>query len=254
MYLKTLEKGLSVLSVLAVRGIPLGLTELSRMLPQSKSSLQRITYTLGQLEYLHKDQETRKYVLGTKAFSLGFSITRNSDLRQVASRYLRDASEEIGETVNLAILDGPQIVYVERVKTQQILNINLEVGSRLPAYCTSMGKAMLAHLPEMGLEDILKQTDFKSFTSKTPRNAQQVRAELERVRQRGFAVNDQELADGLRSVAAPVRDQGGEVIAAVNIAVPSIRFSLAELETTLAAKAMETADKVSQALAYKKVS
>jgi len=240
-----------VLSALSESSIPLSLTELSRLIPQSLSSLQRITFTLQQLGYLIKDLETKKYNLGQQAISLGFSIIKNFELKQIASPFLKSASEEIGETVNLAILDGLEIIYVERVKTQQILNINLEVGSRLPAFCTAMGKAMLAFLPEDQLENILRKIEFKSIATKALKNEQRLRRDLKKVRDKGFAVNNQELADGLRSVAAPVRNYKGEVIAAVNIAVPTIRVSLENLETVLAEKVKEIAGNISSAIGYK---
>jgi len=175
---------------------------------------------------------------------------RSLDLRKVASPYLEAASKEIGETVNLAILDGTEIVYVERIKTQQILNINLQVGSRLPAYCTSMGKAMLAFLPESRLKEILEKTDAVALTPYTITRKEDLKKELQKVKAQGFAMNNEELSIGLRSVAAPVRNAKGEVIAAVNIAVPSIRVSLKKLETVFAKKVMETADRISMILGY----
>jgi IclR family pca regulon transcriptional regulator len=177
---------------------------------------------------------------------------KDLDLRRVAIPYLEATSNEIGETVNLAILEGAEVVYIERIKTQQILNINLQVGSRLPAYCTSMGKAMLAYLDENQLEEILKKTDLVPFTSRTIARKADLKRELIGVRVRGFAMNNEELSEGLRSVAAPVRNVKGEVIAAVNIAVPSIRISLKKMETVLAKKAMETAFKISSALGYQR--
>jgi len=179
---------------------------------------------------------------------------RNLDIRRVAFPYLDKASKEVGETVNLAILDGMEIVYVERIKTQQILNINLQIGSRLPAYCTSMGKAMLAFLPEERLEEFLKKMDLTTHTPYTITLREDLRKELRKVKAHGFATNNEELSIGLRSVAAPVRNYTGEVIAAVNIAVPSIRVSQRRLKTILAKKVMKTANQISSTLGYKESS
>jgi len=181
---------------------------------------------------------------------MGFSMMRNLDLRKVTSPYLEEASREIGETVNLAILDGTEILYVERIKTQQILNINLQAGSRLPVYCTSLGKAILAFLPENRSEEILEKTELLPLTPCTIARKEDLRKELKKVRARGFATNNEELSLGLRSVAAPVRNFTGEVIGAVNIAVPSIRVSVRLLETVLSKKAVETANKISYVLGY----
>jgi len=189
--------------------------------------------------------------LGPKTLSVGLSVIRDLDLKKVAFPFLEKTSKEIGETVNLAILDGTDIVYVERIKTEQILNINLQIGSRLPAYCTSMGKAMLAFLPEDRLQEILKKMDLRPVTPYTITCKGDLRKELKKVKARGFATNNEELSLGLRSVAAPVRNFKGEVIAAVNIAVPSIRISQKRLEKIFAEKVVETANQISSTLGYK---
>lgn len=251
-FIESLSRGLNLLSALSESPHPLNLTELSTLIHLSKSTVQRLVYTLQTLGYLDRDKETKKFRLGQRAVLLGLSIVKHSDLRKVAFPHLEKTSKEINETVNLAILDGTEIVYVERIKTQQILNINLEVGSRLPAYCTSMGKAVLAFLPVDRLEALLKMMELKPQTSNTITSKEVLRKELERVRRRGFATNNEELSNGLRSVAAPVRNAGGQVIAAVNIAVPSSRVQLKRLETELAKKVVETADRISFTLGYRK--
>ncbi len=250
-FIESLSRGLALLSALPESPASLTLTELSHKLRYSKSTIQRLTYTLQKLGYLDRDAETKKFRLGYKSQLFGLSVMRNLDLRKMASPHLEKTSKEIGETVNLAILDGKEIVYVERIKTQQILNINLEVGSRLPAYSTSMGKAIMAFLPRPRLEALLRKMNLKPHTSNTITSIEGLKNELEKVRRCGFATNNEELANGLRSVAAPVRNSEGEVIAAVNIAVPSIRVQIKRLETVLAQKAIETADQISFALGYK---
>lgn len=253
-FIKSLNRGLGILSCLAESTSPRTLTELSHQLNLSKSTIQRLTHTLQRSGYLDRDEETKKYCLGPKVRSLGFWVMRSLDLRKVAFPYLEDTSKEIGETVNLAILDGAEIVYVERIKTQQILNINLHVGSRLPAYCTSMGKAILAFLSEDEVEKILRKKKLSLLTPYTIVLKENLKRELRRVKIRGFATNNEELSIGLRSVAAPVRDLTGRVIAAVNIAVPSIRVSTKRLETVFAKKAVETANRISFALGYRQSS
>lgn len=253
-FIESISRGLGLLFTLSESSSPLSLTELSHRTSLSKSTVQRLTYTLRNLGFLDRDKETKKFRLGQRAVLLGLSIVKHSDLRKVAFPSLEKTSKEIGETVNLAILDGTEIVYVERIKTQQILNINLEVGSRLPAYCTSMGKAILAFLPPERLEGLFKEMKLKPQTSHTIISKTALKRELEKVRQRGYAINNEELSIGLRSVAAPVRNADGEVIAAVNIAVPSSRVQLKRLETELAPKVIETANRISYTLGYRKES
>jgi IclR family transcriptional regulator, pca regulon regulatory protein len=250
-FIESLSRGLAILSVLSKTPFSLNLTELSLRLHLSKSTLQRLTYTLQYLGYLERDPETKRFRLGPQILSLGLSIMENLDLRKVALPYLQETSKEIGETVSLAVLEGTEIVYVERVKTQQLLNINLQVGSRLPAYCSSMGKAMLAFLPEGQLEEVLKRMKLTALTPYTITLKKDLKTELQRVRIRGFSTNNEEMSVGVRSAAAPVRNFAGEVIAAVNMAVPSIRVSQEKLETVLAKKVMETAEKISFVLGYR---
>ncbi|MBN1226302.1 MAG: IclR family transcriptional regulator [Deltaproteobacteria bacterium] len=249
-YIGSLAKGMDVLSLVVHSKTVLGITEISRVLNLSIGSVQRVTNTLQKLGYLRKDENKQGYVLGYKAWGLGLSIIKDIDLKRVAHPYLQELSQEIGETVNLAILDGWDIVYVDRIKTEQIININLSIGSRLPVYCTSMGKSLLAFLPDNEISKILDAIDIKPITPNTITDKSRLLEELQQVRQRGFSLNDRELEIGLRSVAAPVRDESKRVIAAVNIAVPSTRITLEELSTDLANKAVNVARIISEGMGY----
>jgi IclR family pca regulon transcriptional regulator len=250
-FVESLSRGLSILFALSESPSSLSLTELFQKLHLKKSTLQRQIFTLHQLGYLERDEGTKKYRLGRNILTFGFNVVRNMDLRKVAYPFLEATSKEIGETVNLAVLDGVEIVYVERIKTEQILNINLQIGSRLPAYCTSMGKAILAFMPEGRVKEIIKKTNWLALTPYTILKKNDLKKELQKVREQGFAMNNEELAIGLRSVAAPVRNYRGEVMGAVNIAVPSSRVSLKRLEHEMAIKVMGTANKISQTLGYR---
>ena len=250
-FINSLRRGLSLLSILSRSSSLLSLTEISHQLHLQVSTVQRLTYTLRELGYLNRDEETKKYSLGPGAFSLGASIIGDLDLRKIAYPYMEKASKKIGEVVNLGILDGTETVYVERIKTEQLININLNIGSRFPAFCTSVGKAILAFLPEDRLEEVLNKTEFIPFTSNTIKDREELKQELDRVRTRGFAINNEEDVYGIRTVAAPVRDFRGEVNAAVNFSVPSVRVSKRKLETDLARKITETANKISFAFGYR---
>jgi PcaR/PcaU/PobR family beta-ketoadipate pathway transcriptional regulator len=251
-FIESLSRGLSIVSLLSESSSPLNLTELSNKLHLSKSAIQRFTYTLRYLGYLEKDEETKKYYLGPKIFSIAFSIMKNSDLRNAAHPHLVETSKEIGETVSLAILDNTEIVFLERVNSPHIYNINLHVGSRLPAYCTSIGKVLLAFLPKSRLRDIIKNIELKPITPYTITNKENLKKDLKKVRIRGYAMNCEELSVGLRSVAAPVRNYSGSVVGGVNIAAPSSRADIKRLDTILAKKVIEMADKISSALGYNK--
>lgn len=172
-------------------------------------------------------------------------------MKKIAHPFLEELSREIGETVNLAIFEGTGIIYVDRIKTEQIININLSIGSRLPLHCTSMGKCLLAYLPDDELAEMLDRIEMLSLTPNTITDRGKLLEELQRVRERGFSLNNRELEVGLRSVAAPVRDDSNRVIAAVNIAVPSSRVTMEELRGNFAKRIMEVAKAISEGMGYR---
>ena len=253
-YVGSIAKGMNVFSFIVNSNRAVGITQIVRGLNLSIGAVQRATNTLQKLGYLRKDENTQGYVLGHKAWGLGLAIVKDIDLKHIAHPYLEGLSREIGETVNLAILEGIEIVYVDRIKTEQIININLSIGSKLPVYCTSMGKSLLAFLPEDELLDLLDEVDMKPITQNTIKEKDKLLEELQKVRERGFSVNNRELDIGLRSVAAPVRDESGRVVAAVNIAVPSSRITLEDLRKRLAKKVIDVTRVISEALGYKEQS
>jgi len=177
-------------------------------------------------------------------------------LRHISAPHLQQLSDQTGHTVNMAVLDGADIVYIERCQSSRAgrreIDLNLHVGSRLPAYCTSMGKVLLAFLPEDELRMVLGTVQLARRGPNTITAKSELAKELERVRARGFAVNNEELAYGLRSIAAPVRSQTG-VVAAINIAVHRSLVSLDELLEDLAAALERTAGEISARIGFGQV-
>jgi DNA-binding IclR family transcriptional regulator len=206
--------------------------------------------TLEKAGYLMRDSDTRRYRPGIKVLQLGFTAISSLDIRQVARPYLVQLSQQVGETVSLSVLDGMEIVYIDRVRNQQIVGVVLGMGSRLPAHCASMGKAMLAHLPPEELRRRLDQAGLKPRTPKSLVDWAALEDELERVRQQGYAINDEELEIGLRAVAAPIWDSSSQVVAAANITGSAAMLSLERLESELALAVRHTADQISRALGY----
>jgi IclR family pca regulon transcriptional regulator len=153
--------------------------------------------------------------------------------------------EEVQEAVNLGLLDGTEVVYVARVLSDHLISLRLYVGSRLPAYASSLGRAMLAFLPDDEAQAIIDRSELKPITRHTITDRRRILAELQRVRAQGYAFNDQEIAEGLRGVAAPVLSAAGRPIAAVNISIPRPLDGPAEVATVLAPKVMETARTIS---------
>jgi IclR family transcriptional regulator, pca regulon regulatory protein len=252
---QSLERGLAILSSFHSDRALIGVSELSRELRLSRSTAHRYVATLAKLGYLQQDPDSKRYRLGPKVLDLGFSAINSMDVREISAPYLRQLSDETGFTVNLAILDGTDVVYIERCRTagpgQREIDLNLHVGSRLPAYCTAMGKAILAFVAEERLEEIIPRIEFVPRGPNTLTSASAFRAELERIRASGIAVNDEELAYGLRSIAAPIHSHAGEVVAALNLAVHRTMVSMDELIARYGPPVAQTARDISLSLGHR---
>lgn len=243
LFITSLSRGLHVLETLARAGKPMTLTQLSQATGFTMATLTRFCHTLAELGYIEKTS-VKQYQLTPKILGLGYGVICGYDLCQVAEPYLRKLSKTLGETVNMAVLEGTEILYVARFKTEQILSQELHIGSKLPVYCTSMGKAILANLPEAECRSILERVQFARLTHHTHSSIKALLAELVEVRQQGFAVNDEELSIGLRSAAVPIF-RGERPVAAANVAVPTIRYTRQALISQLVPPLVETARQVS---------
>jgi IclR family transcriptional regulator, pca regulon regulatory protein len=255
-YSQSLERGLVILGCFTPRRPVLGIADIADELGMSRSTTHRYVTTLLALGYLEQGA-SRKYRLGLRVTDLGMSALNSTGLREHSHPYLEELRQRTSYTVNLSVLDGSDILYVDRARSfrpgQSKIDLGgLHPGSRLPAYCTSMGKILLAYLPEE--ERGKRITEIKpikrapnTITSKTA-----LRDELDRVTDSGFAVNDEELAPELYSIAVPIRDEAREVVAAVNMAAHSSMISLEELVDALGPHLVSTADRISARLGYRR--
>lgn len=247
-FVQSVAKGFSLLQALSEAGKPLTLSELARSMDVSKTTATRFAYTLIQLGFIYRDAQ-RRYSLTPKVLTLGYSVIRRQDWLKVAQYYLQRLFREIEETVNLAVLDGKEILYLIRIKKgEDILPFDLQIGSKLSVHCTSMGKILMAFGPPKKIRPVLKILDFWPFTQRTITRLEDYLKELEHSRKKGYAVNDEELSVGLRSVAAPVRDEHGWAPAAISIVLPTKRFHRKDLDKIYAPRVMQTAEEISQAL------
>jgi len=245
---QSLERGLAVLGAFTPDRPALGISELGRKLDLTRSTTHRYVATLATLGYLQQDTSTRKYRLGPRVLDLGFSMLGSLELREIASPHLRRLTEMTGHTSNLAIRDDTDVILIDRVRGRpgryHHLEFTLHVGSRLPSYCSATGKALLAFLPRHDLDQILDRIDLVQRGPRTLTSKAALLAELEQVRRTGVAVNDEELENALRSVAAPVRSRSGEVVAAVNVAIPWSPVAMTELVSQLGPAIRATARQI----------
>jgi IclR family transcriptional regulator, pca regulon regulatory protein len=254
-YSQSLERGLAILSAFRSGRPLLGISELGRDVGLSRSTTHRYVSTLAALGYLQQDGGTKKYRLGPRVLDLGFSAINSMELREVAAPHLRELSDASGYTANMAILDDLDIVYVERCRSSQAkqreIDLNLHVGARLPAYCTSLGKVLLAYLPPDQQRARVQRITFTRRGPNTLTTRPAFVAELKRIRSEGFAINNEELAYGLRSIAAPILTHDGSAGAAINLAVHSTMLSLSDLVARLSPALMQTAREISERLGYR---
>src|SRR5262245_44190252 len=254
-YSQSLERGLAVLSAFRSGRPLLGVSELGREVGLSRSTAHRYVSTLATLGYLQQDDATKKYRLGPRVLDLGFSAIHSMELREISAPHLQRLSDKTGYTVNMAVLDGTDIVYVERCRSahagQRAIDLNLHIGSRLPAYCTSMGKILLAYLPQDEREAILDELELRRRGPNTLTGRTTLLTELKHLRAAGLAINNEELAYGLRSIAAPVLSQSGAIAAAINLAVHSSMISMAELVERLGRPLQRTAEEISAHIGYR---
>jgi IclR family transcriptional regulator, pca regulon regulatory protein len=254
-YSQSLERGLAILSCFTPTRPVLGIADIADHLGMSRSTTHRYVITLVALGYLEQGA-SRKYRLGLRVTDLGMSALNSTGLREHSHPYLEELRQRTSYTVSLAVLDGPEILYVNRARSfrrgQNNIDLDLHAGSRLPAYCTSMGKLLLANLPESEQRELFTSMKLTKHGPNTITSKKALREELDEVRAAGFAVNDEELAPGLYSISAPVRNEDREVVAAINMSAHSSMISLEEMVDALGPHLVSTADRISARLGYRR--
>jgi IclR family transcriptional regulator, KDG regulon repressor len=222
---QVLDRALAALEVLSNHQGDCSLAELCVELKLHKSTTHRLMMVLEQHRFVDKSPDTGRYRLGLKLFEFGSKAMASLDLRRHSRPYLNQLLQEIGETVHFCILDDGQVFYIEKVEPQHSVRMACTVGSRAPAYCTAVGKAMLAELPEAEVNGIVKRWGLKPVTKSTIRTPAGLKAELKTVRLRGYAVDDEEKEEGLRCIGAAVRGHSGKLFAAISVSGPAFRVT-----------------------------
>lgn len=242
-YLKTLERGLEVIK--SFKNNPhLTISDSSKITGLSRPVTRRVLLTLEKLGYA-KERDGR-FSLTAKILSLGYSYISSQNLWEIANPFLENLSEKIGESSSLSTLDDTDIVYVARVPVNKIMKISLGVGTRLPAHTTSMGKVLLASLSPHKLDIYFQKTKLETYTANTITDEKQIREELTEVYKNGWSLSQNQLEDGLISIAAPIRDIKGNVVAAVNCSTHSGRSDLSKVLNEYLPLLLETADQISK--------
>ncbi|MCC2031250.1 IclR family transcriptional regulator domain-containing protein [Microbacterium allomyrinae] len=234
-FVQSLARGLSVIRAFDADHPELTLSEVARRADITRAAARRFLLTLESLGYVRGSTgpaagegsgSSRAFTLTPRVLELGFSYLSSLSLPEIVQPHLETLSREVGESVSAAVFDGTDIVYIARVPTRRIMSVRITIGTRFPAFATSMGRVLLAGLPEAAAEEVLAATDLSHLTDRTLTDPAELRAELVRVRRQGWSFVDGELEPGLRSIAAPLHARDGGVVAAVNVSTSATRDSV----------------------------
>jgi IclR family transcriptional regulator, pca regulon regulatory protein len=241
-FVQSLERGLAVIRAFSEDTPEMTLTEVARETGLTRAAARRFLLTLVDLGYVRTDG--RRFALSPRVLDLGYAYLSGLGLPDIAEPHLERLAAEVRESSSVSVLDGDDIVYVARVPTSRIMRVAINVGTRFPAHATSMGRVQLAALSETELDAYLARADRRRLTQHTLTDADALRRELVRVRAQGWALVDQELEEGLRSVAAPIRDRTGRVVAAVNVSAHASRATKETVRRVLLPPLLATAEHI----------
>lgn len=246
LFVASLAKGLRILECFDGGRERLSFTEIDARAGIGKSAAQRAVHTLHTLGYLKKDDAAKRYRLAPKLLSLTAFYSAGANVLDVGLPELRRCHEETGETVNLTERDGTDIVCIARIPGRHAVTINIGIGWRLPAYATGPGLIMLAYEPEDVARRVLERSQLKSFTKQTVTDINELMGWMKQIRQDGYIIADQLLHDGEYSIAAPILDSHGVILAAFNLSLPVSRWSLHDLRNKMVPLVRETASRISR--------
>ena len=247
---QSLARGLALLDSLAESPGGISLSDLCQQVGLSISTAHRLLTTLEEHRYVRCDPGTRRWSIGVQAFIAGSGFVKARNLVEIARPHMRALMEESGETANLAVLDGVEIVFLAQVECRQMMRALAFPGMRVPPHCSALGKALLAVLPDPVLAEVLRRRGLPRFTPQTITTLQRLRRELDQARQQGYAVDDQEHSVGLRCVAAVVYDENREPAGAMSLSGPAVRIA-DERVAALGARIRRTAQIVTAAFGGK---
>ena len=251
---QTIKRASSILDILGQSSQGISIRELSTKIKLPKGTIHRLLSSLSYFGYVHQDPKTRNYFLGLKLVELGQLLLSQLDLRKEAESFLRDLAERTKETVHLVFLDRNEIVYIDKLETDQNpsgLRMASRVGLRNPAHSCAVGKVLLADLPEEALNNFIREKGLPKRTENTITNSTHLKEHLNLVRTQGYAIDDEENEKGIRCVAAPIRNEVRRAVAAVSISGPAFRITKKVIQESLRKEVMETALKISLRLGFR---
>jgi IclR family pca regulon transcriptional regulator len=246
-FVQSLDRGLAVIRAFGPDRERLSLSEVARATGLTRAAARRFLLTLVKLGYVRNDG--RDFSLRPRVLELGYAYLSGLALPDVAEPHLEELAARLHESSSISVLDGHHIVYVARVPTKRIMTVTISVGTRFPAYAASMGRVLLAALPPAELDKYLAEATFEAFTERTVTDPRRLREIVREVGRQGYSIVDQELEDGLRAIAVPIRDSSGAVTAAINVSAHASRHSPGHMRTQLLPALLDAAHQIEADLA-----
>ncbi|MEC9490219.1 MAG: IclR family transcriptional regulator [Halanaerobiales bacterium] len=247
--IKSLDRALDILELIVDRENGMGVTEISRELEIHKSTVYRLLDTLKFRGFLEKNEDNHKYIAGIKLFELSSKVLNDIDSRVRVRPYLEELMQKTKETIHLGILDAGEVIYLDKVESNATIRMYSQVGKRVPAHSTSLGKAIMAHLPEKRVKEILAEKGMEKNTENTITEVDKFLDHLEKVRKQGYAVDDEEQEEDIRCIAGPIFNHQGKVVAAFSISAPMTRMTESRMNE-LAELVVEYSQKMSRSLGH----
>ena len=227
-FIRSLAKGLHIMELLSDNEA-LTVTQVARIMDINRAGSHRFLSTLKELGYADKDENSR-YYLTSKVIELGMKVLDRFEIRKIAHPFLQELATKFNETINLGYFNGNEVLTIDKIDSTEILRMDAGIGGGEPAYCTSLGKAILAFLPDTQLETYLDTVELTAFTPNSVTSKEKLKEELLLIKEKGYAIDDEELSVGLRCIGAPLFDHSGQAHYAISISGPSIRFGSKRIE------------------------
>ncbi len=246
---QSLERALKIIDLLAHSSKPMGVTEIGKLIGVHKSTAYRLVSTLRQFGYVDQDEETEKYFLGLKPLELSSIINERLDIKNMIHPYLEELADKTGETVHLAVREGDEIVYIDKVESKHTIRMYSRIGARAPLYCTALGKCLLAFGPE---ELVKKWTSKDTLPQRTPntiKDGNELAEELKKIREQGYALDREEFEPWIKCIGAPIINRKGKVICSISISIPAFRLDDERLQELIPIL-LQTRDAISEKLKY----
>lgn len=231
----------------------LSIGDLSERLSMDKATVHRLINTIKDAGYVNQNLDNKKYFNSMKLLAMGNRVMEKTGIKHISRPFVAELAEKTGETINLGVRAGNQIIYIDKLESSSTIKVGLGIGTSVPSYCTGLGKAMLAFTPDKEVKDVLESILFEKFTDHTITEKDLFLKELEKIKGNGYSVDDEEYVVGLICIAAPIFDYHGKPIAAISVSCPKYRYNEERHLLLHSGLVMEAARKISKKLGYKVV-